>query len=337
MKSRLISLCKISREHLQYLVLGATSISLGVVLLRIIGSAYAGYHSTPGLELGTPNQAFYNAFLGAANSYFFAFTNHIMHQYAIAGLMPLVFYFSRFRFMVNNFPGRMASFFLLTTSLITLVHLVLFRNELGKGFWDNPLLDLTLIALSVPSLIYFSLLILAGLIHFAHNDISWEVVQENLRKNYAKYLVVFLLLLTALRAYNDAHLKLLAHWTSPLASFALTLPPFLFGLFIFLYFVRSLSGSKVPTKRAFGLFFIAVPLFFISSTLLFGLLYSILPQESPGLFLLVIQLMIYYFSISLFSLYALSITIKIAFQSEQDSIALTADGPSRARPNANSV
>lgn len=308
MKSQIQNLLKITPDQIRFSIFIALAISISILAVRLINLSYAGYATEPFLRLETSSKPFYFALIGTPNAFRFIFTNHILQYYALPGLLPLFFLLSRYRFLINDFRGRVASFFLAITSVLTLTHFALYHSELGSGYWENPLLKIILLILSVPALIYYVMLFFGGLIVYSNHRISWEEVQSNLKKHLLRYLIIFLILLTAFKAYFDLGTELLRYWDSLYLLLLLSLPAILVSFLAALYFFQSLSGQNNLSGLRFQPCLFAILIIYSASTVVFGILHSILSQESAGILLLVLHLMLFYLVYSVFSSYALVIT-----------------------------
>ena len=308
MKSQIQNLLKITPDQIRFSLFIALGISINILAVRLINLSYAGYATEPFLRLETSSKPFYFALIGTPNAFRFIFTNHILQYYALPGLLPIMFLLSPYRFLVHDFRGRVASFFLIVASVITLTHFALYHSDFGRGYWENPLLKIILLILSVPALIYYVMLFLGGLIVYSNQGISWEEVQSNLKKQLWRYLIVFLILLTAFKAYYDLGTQLLSYWDSLILLLLLSLPAVLVSFLAAFYFFQSLSGKNNFAGLRFLPSLSTIVIIYSASAVVFGILHSILSQESAGTFLLVLHLMLFYLVYSIFSSYALILT-----------------------------
>ena len=118
MKSRIQKLLTITPDQIRFSLFIALTISISIVAVRFINLGYAGYPAEPFLRLETGSKPFYFALIGTPNAFRFIFTNHMMQYYALPGLLPFFFLLSPYRFLINDFHGRVASFFLIVTSIV---------------------------------------------------------------------------------------------------------------------------------------------------------------------------------------------------------------------------
>jgi len=305
------SLLTLTSAQIRFLLFLSISIAATIVLNKAFISLYAGYENIHVFALSLRSLSpFLDAFMGTYNHFSFLLMNHAVHDYPVSGILLIAFIASPFRFLLISRGGIATSISIGIAFLAVLGHFFLYGSLLDHGFWerDSVLFNTALMLLTIPALLYLSLLTITCLIYYSSVHADWQILKANLDKNSLK-LMILMLSTIVLLYFLDQKLVAMFSWvaTAPIqVALSVLRTAYLFGLVF--YIGTTVNGSQYSffgVKRYIVLYILTYAL----STVLFGFLYSSLRVDFENPTAAVLAALGYYGTLLLYSGYAITLIL----------------------------